>query len=303
MPDSVGAGGFPRNINIGHEHLDMSSGFTYQYQGGVPTNILSWKIINGVSATDPSTSGWRVNQLGSLWYNASLGVYRYWNGIEITSIISIASRNKAYQSSLYLVDDFVSGGITSGTIGTVGLQANTSSSSFQPSEQDHPGIFRRDTTAAANTVTSTYLYSSNTLFSLVDGLSVDLIWINRLNNVDANTTCRVGFRSSIGVAQPVDGIYFEKLDADTNWFIVNRFSNVQTRQDTGIIVDANFHEFETIVTLNSVAFLFDRVPIAVLTSNIPTNGINPSTQLINSAAASKTHDIDFFELFIQGYNR
>ena len=25
MPDSVGGGGFPRNINIGHEHLDLSS--------------------------------------------------------------------------------------------------------------------------------------------------------------------------------------------------------------------------------------------------------------------------------------
>ena len=27
MPDSVGAGGFPNNINIGHEHLDISTGF------------------------------------------------------------------------------------------------------------------------------------------------------------------------------------------------------------------------------------------------------------------------------------
>lgn len=83
MPDSVGAGGFPRNINIGHEHLDLSSGFTYQYQGGVPTDILSWKIINGVSATDPSPLGWGTKQLGAMWFNRTSHQYKYWNGISI----------------------------------------------------------------------------------------------------------------------------------------------------------------------------------------------------------------------------
>lgn len=43
MPDSVGGGGFPNNINVGHEHLNTVSGRTYQYQGGVYMDALNWK--------------------------------------------------------------------------------------------------------------------------------------------------------------------------------------------------------------------------------------------------------------------
>ena len=86
MPDSVGAGGFPRNINIGHEHLDLSSGFTYQYQGGVPTDVLNWKIINGVSATDPSPLGWGTKQLGAMWFNNSEKVYKFWDGVQVKTL-------------------------------------------------------------------------------------------------------------------------------------------------------------------------------------------------------------------------
>ena len=98
MPDSVGAGGFPRNINIGHEHLDMSSGFTYQYQGGVPTNILSWKIINGVTNTDPSVVGWGTKQLGAMWFNNSERVFKFWDGVQV-KILGVS----AMQQQTFLV--------------------------------------------------------------------------------------------------------------------------------------------------------------------------------------------------------
>ena len=83
MPDSVGGGGFPNNINIGHEHLNTVSGLTYQYQGGVYTDALNWKIIDGVTPTDPSTSGWGAKQLGAKWYNSTANTYKYWNGTSI----------------------------------------------------------------------------------------------------------------------------------------------------------------------------------------------------------------------------
>ncbi len=86
MPDSVGAGGFPNNINIGHEHLNIVNGLTYQYQGGVYTDPLSWKIVDGVTATDPSTSGWGANQLGAKWYNSTANTFKYWNGLNVAML-------------------------------------------------------------------------------------------------------------------------------------------------------------------------------------------------------------------------
>ena len=71
MPDSVGGDGFPNNINIGHEHLNTVGGLTYQYQGGVYTDALNWKIVDGVTPTDPSTVGWGAKQLGAKWYNST----------------------------------------------------------------------------------------------------------------------------------------------------------------------------------------------------------------------------------------
>lgn len=83
MPDSVGGPGFPNNINIGHEHFDLISGFTYQYQGDVPGNPLNWRIVGGSSNTDPSTVGWGNNQIGALWFNKSTKTFKYWNGVAI----------------------------------------------------------------------------------------------------------------------------------------------------------------------------------------------------------------------------
>lgn len=83
MPDSVGDGGFPNNINIGHEHLNLSNGLTYQYQGGAYNNILNWKIIGGVTELDPSTTNWGEKQLGSMWFNKTSRVYKFWDGTTI----------------------------------------------------------------------------------------------------------------------------------------------------------------------------------------------------------------------------
>jgi hypothetical protein len=49
MPDSAGEG-FPNNVQVGHEHLHLSTGYIYQYLGGTPSNPVSWRIARGVNA-------------------------------------------------------------------------------------------------------------------------------------------------------------------------------------------------------------------------------------------------------------
>lgn len=86
MADSVGAGGFPNNINIGHVHLDMSTGLSLQYLGGRPGQVINWKPIGGTVTSDPSTIGWGEQHSGSMWFNKSERVFKYWNGTQLVSL-------------------------------------------------------------------------------------------------------------------------------------------------------------------------------------------------------------------------
>ena len=108
MPDSVGAGGFPNNINIGHEHLDISTGFTYQYAGGVSSNILNWKIIGGVTSTDPSTVGWGAKQVGAEWFNTSSASFKGWDGTQVITLMSLETQAMLYKTEMFVEDDILS---------------------------------------------------------------------------------------------------------------------------------------------------------------------------------------------------
>lgn len=49
MPDSAGEG-FPGNVQVGHEHLHLSTGKIYQYLGGTPSVASSWVLARGIHA-------------------------------------------------------------------------------------------------------------------------------------------------------------------------------------------------------------------------------------------------------------
>lgn len=105
MPDSSGSvgngSGFPKNVNIGHEHLDNVTGFTYQFQGGGDSQqVLNWKIVDGVTGTDPSTVGWGAKQLGSKWYNSVSRSFKFWNGQNVTGFGPVAGNTLSQQTPI-----------------------------------------------------------------------------------------------------------------------------------------------------------------------------------------------------------
>ena len=302
MPDSVGAGGFPRNINIGHEHLDLSSGFTYQYQGGVPTDILSWKIIGGVTSTDPSTVGWGTNQLGAMWFNLSDRSFKMWTGTEITTIRSGYNQLNDYKTTIFLNDDFLSGGTTSGVIGALGWQFNGGTVGQQSSEEGRPGLIRRGTSAASGTIATTYIGFITSL--LPSSWNIRAQFQVRLNQVDTDTAQRVGIMNSTNADPPGAGVYFEKLLADTTWNAVIRTGgSTQQRADTGIAVDTNFHKFEVVVSGAIALFYLDNNLVGgpLSGSGFPTGSVSPCAYVVNGAAADKTMDLDYFQMLITGF--
>ncbi len=83
MPDSTGGAGFPNNINIGHEHLNIINGLIYQYLGDRPGELVNWKPIGGATNDDPNTTGWSERHAGAMWFNKSSRVYKFWDGSAI----------------------------------------------------------------------------------------------------------------------------------------------------------------------------------------------------------------------------
>ena len=129
-----------------------------------------------------------------------------------------------------------------------------------------------------------------------------ILFVAKLNQVDANTSVWYGAAATSG-SVPNDGIWIEKRDADTNWFCVTRAASTQTRTDSGVAVTTDYTTFAYDRTSANVMFYINGNLVCTHTSNIPTAALDPATVIINSAAASKTHTIDYFEMQIYGMTR
>lgn len=206
-----------------------------------------------------------------------------------------------YQTSVELQEEFVSAGTSTGNLGNYGFGLANGTTSSIASETNRPGILRRDTSAVSGTITTVTLFPhSSSVFAA--NLPHRIVWVTRLNTNDANTTMRMGIGNSTVASPPGTGIYFEKADADTNWFCVTE-SGTRTRTDSGVAVDTNFKTFEYRRLSASVEFYINGALVCTNTADLSTALSNPFTQIVNSAAASKTMDIDYFQLQLTGLTR
>lgn len=301
MPDSVGAGGFPRNINIGHEHLDLSSGFTYQYQGGVPTDILSWKIIGGVTQTSPSTSGWGIKQLGAMWFNSNDRAFKYWDGTAIQTILSTYTQENTYKTRLFLEDDFVSGGGATGEIGALGwLFTGGSTSVTIGAEPGRPGIVRRSTSAAINTITATY-HGFTQVYRPAWNIKIQLQ--SRLNDI-ADLNAYIGLMTSTVANPPGWGAYFHRLAGEANWSIAIGNNTGLLITPTTAVVDTAFHKYEVRLTNGTLAeFYYDNTFVGSLSgSQFPASlPISPSVTVVNTVGVDKSYDLDYYQAVIENF--
>lgn len=122
---------------------------------------------------------------------------------------------------------------------------------YKGSETNRPGILRLDTTAASSYASSNEFSNSGALDYSIGNIQ---FWIARLNTNDANTLVRIGSGNSVALSPPGNGVYFEKLDADTNWFCVTRAATVQTRTDSTVAVNTSFNTFMIARNSSGVAF-------------------------------------------------
>lgn len=199
-----------------------------------------------------------------------------------------------YKSRVILQEEFTSGRTVSGTIGSLGWGFSNGTATQLASEVNRIGILRRDTSAVSGTVTSLRL-NINSSATFAANLVHDILWMVRLNTNDANTTVRVGIASpTFTTSPPTYGIYFEKLDADTNWFCITNDAG-ETRTDSGVAVSTNFVTLAHQNIGGTVYFEINNTRVCTHTTEIPTGQASPWTHIVNSAAAAKTLDHDYMQ--------
>jgi hypothetical protein len=205
-----------------------------------------------------------------------------------------------YTTSVKEQDDFISGNTTSTQVGKLGWGWSGGAGVYSPNVANHPGIFTRSTGASGGTVAYTYLVPATGTGhnnGLVNG-AYTVTYVVRVDQADTDTAVRVGVMQTYTADPPDNGMYFEKLYADTNWFAVTRSSSTQTgtRTDTNVAVSTDF----IVMTVERASatvttYYLDGVLVATHSSNIYTGLLNPSFHIINQSG-TKTLSIDYFEL-------
>jgi hypothetical protein len=100
-----------------------------------------------------------------------------------------------------------------------------------------------------------------------------------------------------GIDQTTDGIYFELLSTDTNFFAVTKTSSTQTRTNTGVAWVANTWYILKITRNSSNQPIFTINTTEVTnTTNIPTGFLNLGISVFRDVTNATTYDLDFFSL-------
>jgi len=296
MLNSTGKGFQTTNMQIGHIFCDIDDGSLWKYIGGPPILETSWVIVSGSVKSQLERIGWSTPQAGAVWFNLTDATYYGWDGENLVPIAFGVGQDLYNERARFaLQDDFATGTQATGSIGSLGW-SSSGNLIVQPGEVGRPGIVRLDTTAVSGT-----LERINFTLSASFNCNVphEITWVVRLNTVDANVTARVGAGNGVTANPPNNGAYFEKLDPDTNWFAVTRNLTSQTRTNTGVPITTNFVTCRYVFDGTTYTFFINDVMVAQHTTFFPAGLLSPYLYLINSAAASKTMDVDYFEIMAE----
>jgi hypothetical protein len=204
---------------------------------------------------------------------------------------------------VYFIKDDFGPGSTASIVGELGWQALSGAASYAASSLGRPGIVRVSSSSTINTYQ--YIRLANTSAgNILPAEDFDMRWIFMLNQVDANTSLRIGWGADSSANPPNNGMYLERLAADANFFFGTRASSSQTRVDTGVPANTDWHKLRIRrVSDTQIGFMLDDLSESVFTATIPTVALSPFCGIHTAEAVAKTVDVDFFSLRIDGLSR
>ena len=196
-----------------------------------------------------------------------------------------------------LVDDFCFGSTESGEMGGLGWGFTNGAFNLVNPEANHPGMAERASTAVAGVVASTFSGGGGTTVVHQFGQFDEQTWVVKPKTADTDFDIRVGLASDLTANPPTNGVYFEKLAADTNWFAVARISGVQTRTDLGVAFAADWIKVKIRrIDASTVGFTANALAEIQIATNVPlaTNTVAFGFQVIPGSANARSLYIDFF---------
>jgi hypothetical protein len=292
MADSVGSGFPSTGINKGHTFYDLDEQALWMYIGGIPRLASSWKLISGKFNIQPDTSLWGLDQAGAQWVLVPNKTYYGWDGTQIVEFTNLFSSITIEGKSIVLFDDFMGGLTTSGNIGNLGWSSSGGSVSYLLGESDHPGILRK-TSSTIGTVCLLKLYQATGAIKIpISCICALCIRVETLIGADV----RFGVANNGWIDNPVGaGVYFEKLSADTTWFIVVKdFTTGETRVDTGIVVSTVFTSFKIQQTPTTAYFWINGVSVGVIQRvPEPGTGFSVGSHIVSITGGSEAMNFDY----------
>lgn len=215
----------------------------------------------------------------------------------VTSLAGPLSQNQCddYTRYVCLRDEFFGGAAATGLIGEIGWNVFGGNISTGGGIANEIGFYILGSSTTINTTSTIYTQGSG---SVIAPGSWDIVWRVRGSGKDANATMQVGVQDTVTTVTPSNGIYFQALDGDTNWFCVTRAAGVQTRTDSGVAVSTTAFQALRHVRSGSasVSFYINGIPVCTHTTNIHAVNTNSVVAIKNSAAANKSIDIGLFAL-------
>lgn len=211
------------------------------------------------------------------------------------------------QAAPAFFDDFLFASTETGEIGELGWGFTNGTWNLVSAASNHPGICRRASTAVATTVASAYPGGGGTAVNMLFEQLDEISWVVRQPTTVANVDIRIGLANDFTANPPINGAYFEKLSADTNWFGVGRVSNVETRTDTGVAAAAdtwlNFKLRRVSATV--LGFSVNGGTEIEVTGNMPVDSTSllPGFHLVPTSASARNLDVDFFSMKLAAQTR
>lgn len=206
-----------------------------------------------------------------------------------------------------LVDEFLFASTETGEIGELGWGFTNGTWNLVASEANHPGTCRRASTAVSLTVASAYPGGGGAAVNMRFDQLDEINWVVRVPTPVASTDIRIGLANDFTTNPPINGAYFEKLTADTNWFGVGRVSSVETRTDTGVAAAADAWVKLRLrrVSATVLGFSVNGGAEIQVAGNMPidTTSLLPGFQIIPTTANARNLDVDFFSMRLAAQTR
>jgi len=208
------------------------------------------------------------------------------------------------ESRLDISDDFITGSLTTGTVGALSWQFVGISATQYPSFANHPGIFGISTTAVPNN--RAYLFHGATNKDLLR--AADLWEKTFIIYAPLVTAVKFFFGaiddiSAATTNQHKAGFEFNSA-TDAFWMMCTGSGAAETRTATNIApVLMTFYKLKIKRIAGGFEFYIDDVLKGTVTLTLPANALTFGIQTETLDAASKEIRVDFFHLKLPGITR